>query len=106
MAVTAKMKALLEKVKDNLILQHDEDDALLLRLIAAALGYAESYQKVKYGRKKLPPSTEQAVIMLTSHFYESRDGSTAGFFANYVGAAAHVWQAVNRLLAMEKEWDV
>ena len=106
MAVTAKMKALLEKVKDNLILQHDEDDALLLRLIAAALGYAESYQKVKYGRKKLPPSTEQAVVMLTSHFYESRDGSTAGFFADNTNAAAQVWQAVNRLLAMEKRWDL
>jgi len=99
-------KELLPKVKENLILAHDGDDALLLRLIAAALGYAESYQKIKYGRKKLPPSTEQAVIMLTSHFYESRDGSTAGFFADSIGAATQVWQAVNRLLAMEKRWDV
>ena len=106
MAVTAKMKALLVKVKANLILQHDGDDALLLGYIAASLDYAEGYQKHKYGRKKLPPSTEQAVIILSSHFYESRDGSTGGFFADYVGAAANVWQTVNRLLTMEKRWDV
>ena len=30
----------------------------------------------------MPPTTEQAVIMLSSHFYESRDGSTGGFFAD------------------------
>ncbi len=30
----------------------------------------------------MPATTEQAVIMLASHFYESRDGSTGGFFAD------------------------
>ena len=98
--------ALLPKVKANLILQHDEDDALLLGFIAAALNYAESYQKHSYGHKPLPPATEQAVIMLSSHFYESRDGSTAGFFADNTNAAAQVWLAVNRLLAMGKDWVV
>ena len=34
--MTAKQKKLLQKVKDNLVLQHDEDDALLLGYIAAA----------------------------------------------------------------------
>jgi len=106
MAVTAKMKSLLQKVKANLILQHDGDDGILLGCIAAAVDYAESYQKYKYGRRKLPPTTEQAVVMLSSHFYESRDGSTGGFFADNVGAAGNVWQAVHRLLAMEKRWDV
>ena len=104
--MTAKIKNLLPKVKTNLILQHDEDDALLLGFIAAALNYAESYQKQKYGNRKLPPSTEQAVIILSSHFYESRDGSTGGFFADNVGAAAQVWQTVNRLLQIEKRWEV
>ncbi|MCL1857696.1 MAG: head-tail connector protein [Oscillospiraceae bacterium] len=106
MAVTVKMKSLLQKVKANLILQHDEDDELLLGYITAAVDYAETYQKHKYGRKKLPPTTEQAVIMLSSHFYESRDGSTAGFFTDYASAVANVWQTVNRLLAMEKRWEV
>jgi len=30
----------------------------------------------------MSPVTEQAVIMLSSHFYESRDGSNRGFFAD------------------------
>ena len=103
---TARMNALLRKVKSNLILQHDEDDELLLGYIAAALHYAESYQKHKFGRGKLPPATEQAVVMLSSHFYESRDGSTAGFFADNAAAATQVWQTIHRLLAMEKRWEV
>jgi len=97
---------LLPKVKANLILVHDEDDALLRGFITAALGYAESYQKHEYKHGKLPATTEQAIIMLSSHFYESRDGSTGGFFADYVGAAKQVWDAVNRLLLMEKWWEV
>jgi len=104
--MTAKMKSLLQNVKANLILQHDEDDIMLLGYIAAAIDYAENYQKQKYGRRKLPPATEQAVIMLASHFYESRDGGTGGFFSNYVGSVANIWTTVNRLLAMEKRWEL
>jgi len=104
--VTARMTDLLKKVKANLLLQHDEDDMLLLGYIAAALDYAESYQKIQYGRRKLPPTTEQAVVMLSSHFYESRDGGTGGFFSDYVGSVGNVWQAVNRLLSMNKAWEV
>jgi uncharacterized phage protein (predicted DNA packaging) len=100
------MDDLLAKVKANLILTHNEDDELLKNLIRAAVDYAEGYQKIKYGRKKLPPATEQAVIMLASHFFESRDGSTAGFFADSTGAAWQVWVTVNRLLLMNKVWEV
>jgi len=109
MAVTAKMKSLLRKVKANLILQHDEDDELLLGFIAAAISYAESYQKkpeCHYHKAKLPPTTEQAVIMLSSHFYESRDGSTGGFFADNVQAGQQVWNTVNMLLRLDKDWKV
>ena len=106
MKMTTKNKSLLKKVKANLILQHDEDDEMLLGFIAAALNYAESYQKRKYVRKRLPPLTEQAVIMIASHFYESRDGSTAGFFNDNPRAAEQVWQTATRLLAMDKEWIV
>lgn len=45
----------------------------------------------------MSPATEQAVIMLSSHFYESRDGSTAGFFADNVQASDRVWNTVNTL---------
>jgi hypothetical protein len=101
----ALVDILLPKVKANLILTHDEDDVLILGYIRAALNYAEDYQKRKY-RAKLPPVTEQAVIMLSSHFYESRDGSTGGFFADNVQAGNAVWSTANRLLAMEKKWQV
>ena len=101
-----RVNRLLPKVKANLILPHDEDDELLLGFIRSAISYAEGFQKRKYSRGKMPASTEQAVIMLSSHFYESRDGSTGGFFADHVGAAKQVWDAVNRLLTMEKRWEV
>lgn len=100
---------LLPKVKENLILAHDEDDALLLRLIAAAVNYAESYQHITEGyyiENTMPPTTEQAVIMLSSHFYESRDGSTGGFFADSVAAGQQVWNTVNTLLRLDRLWGV
>ena len=74
------MDTLLEKVKANLILEHSADDALLQNYITAAVSYAESYQHIQegyYTENAMPATTEQAVIMLASHFYESRDGSTA-----------------------------
>ena len=84
------MDTLLEKVKANLILEHSADDALLQNYITAAVSYAESYQHIQegyYTENAMPATTEQAVIMLASHFYESRDGSTGGFFADNVQAS-------------------
>ena len=103
------MDTLLEKVKANLILEHDMDDALLSNFIKAAVHYAESFQHVSegtYSEEVMPPTTEQAVIMLASHFYESRDGSTAGFYANSVQAGQQVWNTVNMLLRLDKRWKV
>lgn len=100
---------LLLKVKENLILAHGEDDDLLLRLIAAAINYAESYQHVEAGwfdAHPASPATEQAVIMLASNWYESRDGSTAGFFADSVQASQQVWNTVNTLLRLDRLWGV
>ena len=100
---------LLEKVKENLILAHNEDDALLERFLAAATAYAESFQHIPsgtYTEKGMPPTTEQAVIMLASHFYESRDGSTGGFFADSVQAGQQVWDTVNMLLRLDRDWKV
>ena len=103
------MDELLTKVKQNLILEHSEDDVLLVNYIAAAISYAESYQHVEQGYYKenpMPPTTEQAVIMLSSHFYESRDGSTGGFFGDNVQAGKQVWDTVNLLLRLDRRWIV
>lgn len=103
------IEGLLEKVKKNLILSHDEDDSLLENYIKAAVNYAESYQHIAvgtYAQNAIPPTTEQAVIMLASHFYESRDGSTGGFFADSVQAGRQVWETVNMLLRLDRNWRV
>ena len=103
------MDELLTKVKQNLILEHSEDDVLLVNYITAAVSYAESYQHVEQGYYKenpMPPTTEQAVIMLSSHFYESRDGSTGGFFGDNVQAGKQVWDTVNMLLRLDRRWIV
>ena len=100
---------LLQKVKQNLILEHNEDDELLNIYITAAVSYAESYQHIPenfYSENPMPPTTEQAVIMLASHFYESRDGSTGGFFADSTNASAQVWNTVNLLLRLDRDWKV
>ena len=103
------MDTLLDKVKANLILEHNEDDELLKMYLTAAVSYAESYQHIPegfYSSNPMPPTTEQAVIMLSSHFYESRDGSTGGFFADNVPASQQVWNTVNLLLRLDREWKV
>ena len=103
------MNDLLTKVKQNLILEHSADDTLLQSFITAAVSYAESYQHIPenyYAENPMPATTEQAVIMLASHFYESRDGSTGGFFADNVQAATQVWNTVNLLLRLDRRWSV
>ncbi len=101
--------SLLCKVKANLIVEHDKDDNLLQSYIKAAVSYAESYQHLTkgfYTDNPIPPTTEQAIIMLVSHFYESRDGSTGGFYADSVQAGGQVWNTVNLLLRLDKEWPL
>ncbi len=103
------MEELLQKVKANLILDHTADDDLLRGYITAAVSYAESYQHIpegSYAGSPMPPTTEQAVVMLASHFYESRDGSTGGFFADNPQAAQQVWHTVDLLLRLDRRWQV
>ena len=100
---------LLEKVKANLILEHSVDDELVQMYITAAVRYAESYQHLSenfYTVNAMPLTTEQSIIMLSSHFYESRDGSTGGFFADSVQASQQVWNTVNLLLRLDRDWKV
>jgi hypothetical protein len=51
-------------------------------------------------------TTEQAVVMLASHWYEARDDSTGGFCEDNVPAAQQVWNAVNNLLQLSRNWSV
>jgi hypothetical protein len=96
---------LLPIVKANLILTHNEDDELLRAYICAAIDYAKTYQKVEE-YDVLPPATEMGIVMLSTHFYESRDGSTGGFFADNTNAVKTVWDSVNRLLSLNKNWNL
>lgn len=103
------MEELLQRVKANLIIEHTADDELIKSYITAAVSYAESYQHIEkgyYSENEMPPTTEQAVIMLSSHFYESRDGSTGGFFGDNVQAGKQVWDTVNMLLRLDRRWIV
>ena len=103
------MDELLTKVKANLILEHTADDALIQSYITAAVSYAESYQHIPEGTYRnapMPLTTEQAVIMLASHFYESRDGGTGGVFSSTIGSAQQVWNTVNLLLRLDRNWQV
>lgn len=100
---------LVAQVKANLILTHDDDDVLIETLVGAATSYAVAYQHLDdghYEHVEMSGTTRQAIIMLASHFYESRDGSTAGFWADKPEAAKAVWNAVNNLLRLDREWKV
>jgi len=106
-----KSLLVLEKISKKILnrTRMNEDDALLQEYIKAAVAYAESYQKKPegyYAENPMLPTTEQAVIMLSSHFYESRDGSTAGFFGDSVQAGQQVWNTVNLLLRLDRDWKV
>lgn len=103
------LEDLVSQTKANLVLEHDQDDALVSQMVAAALAYATSFQHLPenhYQDHPMPGSTRQATVMLASHFYESRDGSTGGFYADNTNASAAVWVAVNRLLVLDREWKV
>ena len=103
------MVNLLDDLKLNLIIEHDEDDYILQGFIDAAVNYAEGYQHVPpgfYNENAMPQTTKQAVIMLASHFYESRDGGTGGFFSDNVPAAQQAMATINDLLRLDREWKV
>lgn len=100
---------LFDDVKNNLMIEHSDDDELIKCFVSAAVAYAESYQHREsgyYTDNPMPQTTRQAVMMLASHFYESRDGSTGGFFGDNVQAAAQVYSVVDKLLKLEREWQV
>ena len=100
---------LLEQVKQNLIITFSDDDSLIISFISAAISYAEGYQHLEEGYYKdneMSERTRQAIIMLSTHFYESRDGSTGGFFADNTNASEQTYRTVNRLLMRDRDWKV
>lgn len=100
---------LVDQVKANLLITFDDDDQLIGALINAATSYACSFQHLPenhYETHEMSGATRQGIVMLASHFYESRDGSTAGFWANKPDAARAVWNAVNNLLRLDRDWKV
>ena len=97
------------RVKQNLIISFDDDDELIESFITAAINYAESYQHHEegyYQSNEMSETTKQAVVMLASHFYESRDGSSGGFFSNSTDASKAAFEAVNNLLRLDRNWKV
>ena len=100
---------LVEQLRVNLILEHHEDDALLADLIRAATSYACSYQHLPdghYDTALMSASSRQGVVMLASHLYESRDGSTGGVWNDKPDAARAVWGSVHRLLILDRNWKI
>ena len=63
------MDALLEKVKQNLILDHAADDALLKGYITAAVSYAESYQHMEVGENMIK-GIGQGISSMASWLYD------------------------------------
>ncbi|MFA9398834.1 MAG: head-tail connector protein [Clostridiaceae bacterium] len=100
---------LIQKVKANLIISHDVDDSLIESYVEASISYAENFQHLSdnyYSENIMSPTTQQGIIMLASHFYESRDGSTGGFFSDNVKASEQIWDTVHLLLRMGRVWQV
>ena len=96
-------------VKQNLIIEHDGDDGLIASFVEAATSYATGYQHLDadfYDSHEMSEATLQGVVMLATHFYESRDGATAGFWADKPEAARAVWGAVNTLLRLDRDWKI
>lgn len=76
------MNTLLEKVKANLILQHDADDAILQLYITAATSYAESYQHLSegyYTENPMPPTTERPLSCCRPTFMRVGTAAPAAF---------------------------
>ena len=96
-------------VKQNLTIDYNEDDTLIRMCTSAAVYYAECYQHLGagyYASNPMSPTTRQGIVMLASHFYESRDGSTGGFYNDSVPAARESWIAAERLLRLDRDWQV
>lgn len=105
----------LTEVKNNLIINDTSDDTFLGTLINAAVSYAEAYQHLPDGYyttavdgeiPEMPVRTKQAVIMLVTHWYESRDGGSGGYFGDNSNIAERSMEAIKLLLILDRDWKV
>lgn len=86
-----------------------EDAPLLRSLIQAGVSYAEQYQHLPdgyYNTHEMMPTTQQGIIFLVTHWYESRDGSTGGFFGNQPACAEQVRKTADCLFRLGRCWQV
>ena len=104
-----------EDVKTNLVINYNTDDTFIGTLITAAVSYAEAYQHLPDGYytnlkdgiiPEMSGRTKQAVIMLASNWYESRDGGTGGYFGDNSSIAEQSMTAIKALLMMDRDWKV
>jgi hypothetical protein len=104
------MMTILEKAKANLLIEHNNDDEFIGELIAAATNYAERKQHKEDGyylEHNMTATTEHAVLMLVAFLYESRDGSTGGFWGDNVQAPSSAFTTIDRLLVLDKDvWSI
>ena len=107
MTVEERKQARLAKLKANLVIEHDRDDEILTQHLNAAMDYAGKFQhknNAYYSTHRMSPSTLQAVIMLASFYYESKDGGAGGFFTPTATAAKQALECVDNLLRLDKDW--
>ena len=107
MTVEERRQARLAKLKANLVVGHDQDDAILTLHLNAAMDYAGKFQHkdlAYYKTHRMSPSTLQAVIMLAGFYYESKDGGAGGFFTPTATAAKQTQECVINLLRLDKDW--
>ena len=107
MTVEERRQAMLAKVKANLVIEHGRDDTILSAHVRAAMDYAGKFQHKDdsfYNTHDMSPVTEQAVIMLASFYFESKDGGAGGFFTPTAVAAQQAQKSVDNLLRMDKDW--
>ena len=62
-------------------------------------------QKIMEGSMRLG-RIQESVIIGMANLIESRDGSTGGFFADNIQAGQQVWNTVNLLLRLDRDWKV
>lgn len=109
MTVEERRQARLAKLKANLVIGHDQDDAILTLHLNAAMDYAGKFQhkdNAYYSTHRMSPTTLQAVILLASFYYESKDGGAGGFFTPTTAAAKQTLECVDTLLRLDKEWKI